>query len=434
MDAIIADLEKMRAVKIGVAYLCTPTDAHVIPAAANAASISNLKRAPIWQQMFMSLSKLVVPKMALVRNSRKPTVDDKGNIFDLLEHLHCWKTTFLSPYLRLLLKMRKFNLNILGEERYIVDAVVNDQGPNYILAKRLQHWRAIVSKESGCLVSTNIAPATATVSVVSNKLFALAYKGQHHFQPLEVSQQETSNAVMGMLLVNDLRNPLSVASPTRKLKNPMDLFCENSFHGGSWRCGFKYNSIGFPAILSALYTQYIMKSYLLAYNFAQLMITLLTLMAAAKFFTGEGGDSSIWALVGPTCTLSQWLMILEIVHPMLGMVRASVGSTAVQVFSRIFLASVLNMTDVSQNKDDFYGTFFPACLIVAWTITETIRYSFFGMNMLNIEFWPIKWCRYTFFILLYPLGVTGELGTIKLAFNEILKYKVVSKIYVKHRS
>ena len=79
MDAIIADLEKMRAVKIGVAYLCTPTDAHVIPAAANAASISNLKRAPIWQQMFMSLSKLVVPKMALVRNSRKPTVDDKGN-------------------------------------------------------------------------------------------------------------------------------------------------------------------------------------------------------------------------------------------------------------------------------------------------------------------------------------------------------------------
>ena len=173
-----------------------------------------------------------------------------------------------------------------------------------------------------------------------------------------------------------------------------------------------------------------MKSYLLAYNFAQLIITLLTLMAAAKFFTGEGGDSSIWALVGPTCTLSQWLMILEIVHPMLGMVRASVGSTAVQVFSRIFLASVLNLTDVSQNENDFYGTFFPACLIVAWTITETIRYSFFGMNMLNIEFWPIKWCRYTFFILLYPLGVTGELGTIKLAFNEILKYKVLFKIYL----
>ena len=111
----------------------------------------------------------------------------------------CFKTFFL---VKNFLNSNSFHifqkLNIIGEDRYIVDAVVNDQGPNYILAKRLQHWRAIVSKEDGCLVSTNIAPATATASVVSNKLFALAYKGQHHFKPLEVSQQETSNAVMGM--------------------------------------------------------------------------------------------------------------------------------------------------------------------------------------------------------------------------------------------
>lgn len=203
----------------------------------------------------------------------------------------------------------------------------------------------------------------------------------------------------------------------------MDLFAENSFHGGSWRCGFKYGTIGFPAILSALYTQYIMKTYLLAYNFVQLFISILTIMAALKFFTGAGGDQSIWQLVGPTCALSQGLMVLEIVHPMLNMVRASVGSTAVQVFSRILVASILNMTDISKNKDDWYGTFFPACLIIAWTVTEIIRYSFFGLNMLNIELWPLKWCRYTFFIILYPLGVTGELGTIALAFNKILEYK-----------
>ena len=99
MDAIIADLEKMRAVKIGVAYLCTPTDAHVIPAAANAASISNLKRAPIWQQMFMSLSKLVVPKMALVRNSRKPTVDDKGNVLTYKSLCRVEKQLLFQPIL-----------------------------------------------------------------------------------------------------------------------------------------------------------------------------------------------------------------------------------------------------------------------------------------------------------------------------------------------
>ena len=94
MDAIIADLQTQRKVKIGVAYLCTPTDAHVIPPAANAASVSNLKRAPIWQHLFMSVSKIAFPKMALLKNSRKPTVDDEGNemlrvLFLLLKFCHC---------------------------------------------------------------------------------------------------------------------------------------------------------------------------------------------------------------------------------------------------------------------------------------------------------------------------------------------------------
>ena len=68
-----------------------------------------------------------------------------------------------------------------------------------------------IGQEDGCLVSTNIAPATATASVVSNKLFALAYKGQHHFKPLEVSQQETSILLLfqnsfGILLGNKSPN------------------------------------------------------------------------------------------------------------------------------------------------------------------------------------------------------------------------------------
>ena len=44
----------------------------------------------------------------------------------------------------------------------------------------LQHWRAILSRSKGSKVSSNVAPATATASVVSNKSFALAYKGANH--------------------------------------------------------------------------------------------------------------------------------------------------------------------------------------------------------------------------------------------------------------
>lgn len=35
-----------------------------------------------------------------------------------------------------------------GENFYMVDGIVNRQGPNYALAKRIQHWRAMVRAPS----------------------------------------------------------------------------------------------------------------------------------------------------------------------------------------------------------------------------------------------------------------------------------------------
>nr|XP_015213784.1 PREDICTED: very-long-chain (3R)-3-hydroxyacyl-CoA dehydratase 2 [Lepisosteus oculatus] len=53
--------------------------------------------------------------------------------------------------------------------------------------------------------------------------------------------------------------------------------------------------------------------------------------------------------------------------------------------------------------------------VVAWTITEIIRYSFYTFSLLNHLPYLIKWARYTLFIVLYPMGVTGELLTIYAA-------------------
>merc|ERR1719429_421460 len=131
------------------------------------------------------------------------------------------------------------------EDIYLVDATVGAQGPNYILAKRLQHWRCIVEFSKGHTISSNIAPSTATASVVHNAQFAAAYGGMHLFRPMEVMYQETSNAVMGALLVHDIRNPEAPArGGSKTIANPLQIFQHGGFHGGTWRCDYKMGTIG----------------------------------------------------------------------------------------------------------------------------------------------------------------------------------------------
>jgi hypothetical protein len=79
---------------------------------------------------------------------------------------------------------------------YPVDCTVDQQGPNYLLAKRLQHWRAMVARQDGTVVSSNVAPASSTVSVTKAKLLAAAYAGTKYFPPIEIFPPSTSNAVM----------------------------------------------------------------------------------------------------------------------------------------------------------------------------------------------------------------------------------------------
>jgi hypothetical protein len=120
------------------------------------------------------------------------------------------------------------------------------QGPNYILAKRMQHWRAILSAHGGSNVSSNVAPTTATVSVTSNWAFKMGLLGFWRFNPIEIFYEELSNSVMGILLIQDVLNPDSPAlsKSIAKLPNPLYIFSTNQFHGGVFRAGFRFESMG----------------------------------------------------------------------------------------------------------------------------------------------------------------------------------------------
>lgn len=47
-------------------------------------------------------------------------------------------------------------------------------------------------------------------------------------------------------------------------------------------------------------------------------------------------------------------------------------------------------------------------MVLAWSITEVVRYPFYALSLLGVEFAPLAWLRYTTFYLLYPLGAASE--------------------------
>jgi hypothetical protein len=135
----------------------------------------------------------------------------------------------------------------------IIDGLILAQGPNYALAKRLQHWRAQVEFEAGATVSSVVAPSTATASVLHNKTFAWAYGGLPYFG-FEIFKQETCSAVMAAVLLHDVLNPAGPKNPKNRksfgIDNTLELFSTESVHGGLWRSPYKMDSIGeFSAVV-----------------------------------------------------------------------------------------------------------------------------------------------------------------------------------------
>lgn len=182
-----------------LAFLGTPTDAHVVTEGSVAAVKEAQANAPMWMRVLENCGIL-----------RRNTILSSGGV-------------------------------------HFSDAIVTQQGPNYILAKRLQHWRAVVARASGHTVSSNVAPSSATASVTSNAAFAAAYEGFHLFKPMEVAYQELAMTMCAALLVSDLKDPKSAARASTKLPHPLCLFQRTSFHGGVWRCAHSIDTIGVPA-------------------------------------------------------------------------------------------------------------------------------------------------------------------------------------------
>lgn len=211
MDAILEDLARIRN-DITYAVLLTPTDVYVIPEDVALASLQR-SRVASFGGMFPAALRLSSGDRAFARNVR--TMIDSSN----------------------------------GRRYGIVDCQLVQQGPNYALAKSIQRWRAMVLRAGGRRVSANVAAATRTRSVVSNKLFATAYRGCEVFG-VEAFEPGANRNLMALALVHDILGSETAANPQRQLAHPLELFMDCANHGGFWRIAYQVRSAIAAAVVA----------------------------------------------------------------------------------------------------------------------------------------------------------------------------------------
>jgi len=204
MDAIIQDITSKRK-NISLAFLLTPTDSIAVPMEASDHSMERF-RARSENKALPALIRFLSRGTVFARNSRKILKSEQGKTYGL------------------------------------VNNILTQQGPSYMLAKNLHRWRSLVARNQGVCVSANMAPSTTTRSVFKNKLFAAAYAGFKHFDG-EAFFSKTTNAMMTAALINDLNDEKSAANPDKHLDNPLELFMHSSNHGGLWRIAYQTKSV-----------------------------------------------------------------------------------------------------------------------------------------------------------------------------------------------
>ncbi|KAK6533499.1 hypothetical protein TWF694_002438 [Orbilia ellipsospora] len=155
-------------------------------------------------------------------------------------------------------------------------------------------------------------------------------------------------------------------------------------------------------------------NYLVAYNTLSSALWAVVLVRAILISARDGFDK-VYEGVGDYTKWTQTLAAMEIVHALAGIVRTPLMTTVVQVSSRLNLVwPVLHLCPNSMRTSSAYTS-----MIIAWAISEVIRYSYYARNLQGE---PPAWLtnlRYNAFFILYPVGILSEAWEIYGSLGEL---------------
>ena len=148
------------------------------------------------------------------------------------------------------------------------------------------------------------------------------------------------------------------------------------------------------------------KLYLFIYNMIQFVGWSYSLYLFLKYVSSRPNYDwkGVWPHISFSLTLFQTLQAIEVLHCALKLVPSSAIQTAMQIASRLILVWGI-LRPVPESRDS-WGL---PLLMTAWSLAESTRYLYYALNIYDCVPYFLTWARYTFFIVLYPVGVTGEL-------------------------
>ncbi|XP_019316199.1 very-long-chain (3R)-3-hydroxyacyl-CoA dehydratase 1 isoform X1 [Panthera pardus] len=205
--------------------------------------------------------------------------------------------------------------------------------------------------------------------------------------------------------------PLPLSSTSPGCTATMASSEEDGANGGASEAGEEREAPGKRRRLGLLATV-----WLTFYNIAMTAGWLVLAIAMVRFYMEKGTHKGLYKSIQKTLKFFQTFALLEIVHCLIGIVPTSVIVAGVQVSSRIFMVWLITHSIKPIQNEESVVLF-----LVAWTVTEITRYSFYTFSLLDHLPYFIKWARYNFFIILYPVGVAGELLTIYAALPYVKK-------------
>ncbi|CAG8454214.1 9774_t:CDS:2 [Paraglomus brasilianum] len=165
----------------------------------------------------------------------------------------------------------------------------------------------------------------------------------------------------------------------------------------------------------------VIDAYLFLYNAASFVAWgCVFYLALISLLNSEGDFTVVHNDVREVLAYVQTGAILEVIHVVLGLVKTPLTTTVIQVTSRLYL-----VWGILAPFPEVRGHWALTTMTIAWSVTEIIRYLYYGLNIAKKQPAWLLWCRYTFFFVLYPLGAGSE--AILEFLHDVYSYDISEK-------